>query len=317
MNAVLEVSAPVFGLGFLGYFAVKFGWFSTAHADGLARFVYNFAVPLLLLRTLAGAGAADIPWRLVLAYYAPVAVFYAAGMLVSRGAFKREFGAQVITGFACSYGNAILLGLPLALLTFDAHGQLAFFILLAFHALTAFTVTTLALEYGRASGSRAPGIGRKLTRMAKGVGTNPVLLGVIAGIVFNRLDWRIPGPLDALAAFMQSAVTPCALFALGATLTRYGIAGRITQTAFIIAAKCILFPLAVWLCCRYAFDIGALWSAVAALLAAQPVGVNVFIFAERYNTARALATTSVFLSTVFSLVSIPFVLYLIELHALR
>jgi len=318
MNAVLEVSAPVFGLGFLGYFAVRFNWFSTAHADGLARFVYHFAVPLLLFRTLAGAAPdGDIPWRLVLAYYAPVAVFYAAGMLVSRGVFKRDFAAQVITGFACSYGNAILLGLPLALLTFGEEGQVAFLILLAFHALSAFTVTTLALEFGRASKpGGAATFGAKAARMAKGVAANPVLLGVIAGIVFNRLDWRIPGPLDQLAAFMQQAVTPCALFALGATLTRYGIAGRITQTAFIIAAKCALFPVAVWLSCMW-LGIGPLWSAVAALMAAQPVGVNVFIFAERYNAARALATTAVFLSTVFSLASIPFVLYLIELYALR
>ncbi|MDD9855058.1 MAG: AEC family transporter, partial [Gammaproteobacteria bacterium] len=322
MNAVLEVSAPVFGLGFLGYFAVRFNFFSAAHADGLARFVYHFAVPLLLFRTLAGAAAGDIPWRLVLAYYAPVAAFYAAGMFISGAVFKRGFGAQVITGFACSYGNAILLGLPLALLTFGAEGQLAFFILLAFHALSAFTVTTLALEYGRAAGDRGHGghgghaLGRKLAGMAKGVATNPVLLGVIAGILFNRLDWRIPGPLDTLAAFMQNAVTPCALFALGATLTRYGIAGRITQTAFIIAAKCMAFPLAVWCSCMW-FGIAPLWSAVAALMAAQPVGVNVFIFAERYNTARALATTAVFLSTVFSLASLPLVLYLIDLYALR
>ena len=70
-------------------------------------------------------------------------------MLVSRFAFKRDFGAQVITGFSFSYGNAILLGLPLALLTFGEKGAFPFFILLAFHALAAFTVTTIALEYGR------------------------------------------------------------------------------------------------------------------------------------------------------------------------
>jgi len=315
MHAVFEISAPVFGIGFIGYFAVRFGLFSAAHADGLARFVYHFAVPLLLFRTLAQAAAGDIPWALVFAYYAPVAVFYAAGMLASRFIFKRNFGAQVITGFAFSYGNAILLGLPLALLTFGQDGALPFFILLAFHALTAFTITTLALEYGRA-GRAGDGPGARLARMAKGVFTNPVLLGVIAGAVFNRLGWRLPGALDSLAAFMQNAVTPCALFALGATLTRYRVAGRLTQTAVIIAAKCVAFPLAVWFSCRLLFDIEPLWAAMAALLAAQPVGVNVFIFAERYQTARALATTAVFLSTLFSLISIPLLLYFIEMTLL-
>ncbi|MDD9858109.1 MAG: AEC family transporter [Gammaproteobacteria bacterium] len=315
MNIVLEVSTPVFGLGLLGYFAARMGYFSTHHADGLAKFVYDFAVPLLLFRTLAGAGqVGDIPWRLVVAYYTPMAVFYAAGMLISRLAFKRDFNAQVITGFSFSYGNAILLGLPLALLTFGEEDALPFFILLAFHALLAFTLTTLALEYGRSGGQA---VGPRLAGMLKGVLTNPILVGVAAGALFNRLGWAIPGPLDALAAFMQNAVTPCALFALGATLTRYGIAGRIKQTGVIILAKCALFPLAVWLSCRWVFAIEPLWSAVAALMAAQPVGVNVFIFAERYNTARAMATTAVFLSTVFSLLSIPVLLYFIDLYALR
>ena len=320
MNVVFEVSIPIFGIGLLGYFATRLGYFSRDNAEGLARFVYNFAVPLLLFRTLANAdqvGAAHIddgPWRLVLGYYAPMAIFYFLGMLVSRFAFKRDFGAQVITGFSFSYGNAILLGLPLALLTFGEKGAFPFFILLAFHALAAFTVTTIALEYGR---SADLSIKTKLVNMAKGIATNPIIIGIIAGAAVNRLGWAVPAPLDALAGFMQNAVTPCALFALGATLTGYGVAGRLTQTSVIILAKCVAFPLVVWVSCRHVFGVDPLWAIVATLLAAQPVGVNIFIFAERYNTARAMATTAVFLSTTFSLLSIPLLLYFIDLHGLR
>lgn len=315
MNVVFEVSLPVFGLGLLGYFATRLGYFSRDNAEGLANFVYNFAVPLLLFRTLAHADQTGaIPWRLVLGYYAPMAVFYCGGMLVSRLLFRQPFEAQVITGFSCSYGNAILLGLPLALLTFGEEGALPFFILLAFHALCAFTVTTIALEYGRSEGLPA---GLRLGNMVKGLATNPILIGIIAGIAFNRLGWGVPVALDTLAGFMQNAVTPCALFALGATLTGYGIGGRIKQTCVIIFAKCVAFPLVVWVSCRYVFGIDPLSAIVATLLAAQPVGVNIFIFAERYNTARAMATTAVFLSTTFSLLSIPVLLYLIDVYGLR
>ena len=315
MNVVFEVSMPVFGIGLLGYFATRLGYFSRDHANGLANFVYDFAVPLLLFRTLAQADlVGDIPWRLVLGYYAPMAVFYFGGVLVSRFAFKRDFEAQVITGFSFSYGNAILLGLPLALLTFGEEGSIPFFILLAFHALSAFTVTTIALEYGRSEGVS---VGPRLAGILKGVLTNPIIIGVIAGMAFNRLGLAVPAPLDTLAGFMQNAVTPCSLFALGATLTGYGIAGRLKQTSVIILAKCVVFPLVVWVSCRYVLGIDPLWAIVATLLAAQPVGVSVFIFADRYNTAQAMATTSVFLSTTFSVISIPVLLYLIDFHGLR
>ena len=46
------------------------------------------------------------------------------------------------------------------------------------------------------------------------------------------------------------------------------------------------------------------------LLAAQPTGVNVYLFAQRYGTAQALASTTIFLSTAFSIFSLPVVLYL-------
>jgi len=91
--------------------------------------------------------------------------------------------------------------------------------------------------------------------------------------------------------------------------------GEQDALAFFILLAFTLTTLAVWLSCRWVFAIEPRWSAVAALRAAQPVGVNVFIFAKRYNTARAMATTAVFLSTVFSLLSIP--VYLIDLYALR
>ena len=315
MNVVFEVSIPVFGLGLLGYLATRLGYFSRDNADALAKFVYGFAVPLLLFRTLANADqVGDIPWRLVLGYYLPMAGFYFLGMLISRVGFKRAFKAQVITGFSFSYGNAILLGLPLALLTFGEEGAIPFFILLGFHALSAFTVTTVALEYGCNEGRSAAAL---LGGMLKGIASNPIIIGVVAGATLNRLGWSVPAALDTLAGFMQNAVTPCALFALGSTLTGYGIAGRLKQVSVIILAKCVAFPLVVWISCRYGFGIDPLWAIVATLLAAQPVGVNVFTFAERYQSARAMATTAIFLSTTFSLLSIPVLLYLIDLHGLR
>jgi malonate transporter len=57
------------------------------------------------------------------------------------------------------------------------------------------------------------------------------------------------------------------------------------------------------------FAFSAHWTFIAVLMASQPTGINAYLFAERYNTAQALATTSVFLSISFSLLSIPVLLY--------
>lgn len=89
------------------------------------------------------------------------------------------------------------------------------------------------------------------------------------------------------------------------------------EISVIIFAKCVALPLVVWASCRYAFGVDPFSAMVATLLAAQPVGINIFIFAERYHTARTMASTAVFMSTTFSLLSIPLLLFLIETYALR
>ena len=53
MDIVFAISIPVFGIGLLGYFAAALGYFSRNHSDGLSHFVHQFAVPLLLFRTIA------------------------------------------------------------------------------------------------------------------------------------------------------------------------------------------------------------------------------------------------------------------------
>ncbi len=52
-------------------------------------------------------------------------------------------------------------------------------------------------------------------------------------------------------------------------------------------------------------------------MAAQPVGVTPFIFAERYNVNRPLAATTILLSSVVSMFTITFILYLFTAMGLQ
>ena len=84
-----------------------------------------------------------MPLDLIGSYYLPIAIFYLLGMQVAKYLFARPFEGQVITGFSFCYGNAVLLGLPLVLLTLGDEASLPYFILLSIHALSLFTVTTV------------------------------------------------------------------------------------------------------------------------------------------------------------------------------
>jgi predicted permease len=303
----------VFGLGLLGYLATRLGWFSDEAAGGLARFVFDFAVPLMLVRVLAQARLPSaFPWPFLASFYVPAAALYALGMLVSGRVFGRDLMGRTMSGFSCSFGNSVLLGLPLAMLTFGQDGMLPYFILLSAHGLGYFTVTTVLLEYARRQD-------RPLSRLplsvARGLVTNPIILGLIAGGLLNLTGLSLPGPVDRTLEYMQLAVTPCALFSLGASLVQCRIAGGLAEPLVLVTIKNVLMPLLVWLTAVPLLGLPAPWSQAAVLLAAQPTGVNVYLFAARYAAARDLVTTTVFLSTALSLVSVAVALYLLQTFA--
>ena len=310
MNAVIDVVAPVFGLGLIGYVAARLGWFSESMAQGLARFVFDYAIPLLLVRMFSGARLPNqVPIELWVGFYTPVFAVYALGILLSARQFDRGFMEQVIAGFGCAFGNTVLLGLPIVLLFFGDDGIVPFFILISVHGLSLFTVTTVLLEYGR----NAKNSLRTLPfEVFKGLVKNPIIVGIAVGLILNRAAIPLPGPIDQVAEYMQQAVAPCALFSLGASLTRYGLVGRLQESLQLIAMKMLLMPALVWILTSVVFELSPLVAMVATLTAAQPVGVNVYLFAQRYHSAQALATTSVFLSTVFSIATLPLLLYLFQ-----
>ena len=195
----------------------------------------------------------------------------------------RPWTGRTISGFSCSFGNAVLLALPLALLTLGNAGMVPFLILIAVHGLGYFTVTTALLEYGRRQDRP---LNRLPSGIARGLATNPIILGLVVGVAMNRLGLSLPGPLDRTFEHMQGAVTPCALFSLGASLTRCRIAGGLAEPLFAIAVKNMLMPILVWVLAVRVFGLPPTWSQAAILLAAMPTGVNVYLFAVRYGAAR-------------------------------
>lgn len=58
MEAVMNITAPVFGLGLLGYLAARLGWFPDEAAGGLARFVFDIAAAKDLATTTASLSTA-------------------------------------------------------------------------------------------------------------------------------------------------------------------------------------------------------------------------------------------------------------------
>jgi len=263
----------------------------------------------MLFQAMATAHVFDNPpWRLWLAFFPAAMIIYGIGLVFARWAFHRTYEGAVITGMGASYGNTLLLGIPLIFLVLGEEGLLAGLLIISAHSLILMTLTTVLLEGGRAEGGGTLEIMRGVVL---GMVTNPVILGLVAGLTWNALALPIPGVLNQVLLFLKGAVVPCSLFALGATLARYGMKGRLAQSLVVTVLKLLVMPAIVWVSATYILELNVIWTAAAVLMAAQPTGVNMYLFASRYGTAEAIASTTIFVSTLAAVVVMPVLIYLL------
>ena len=301
MQPLLEVVLPVFLLIGFGYVAVWQRFFSDEAVVGLMAFAQNFAVPCLLFRAIAALdlGAVFAP-ALFFSFYFGASVAFLVGLAGARLLFRRPWEDSIAIGFCTLYSNAVLLGLPI---TERAYGPEALgpnFAIVALQAPFCYVVGLTAMELVRARRAGEGGMGRAILGS---IFRNPVLMGILAGLVVNLSGSALPAVVAEAVDMLASAAIPAALFGLGGVLYRYRPEGDALTIAFVAGVSLILHPAVVWGVGRLvALDPGELRSAV--VTAAMAPGVNAYIFANLYGVARRVAASSVLVGTAASVVTV-------------
>ena len=213
--------------------------------------------------------------------------------------YRITFSEQVVSAFSCSFSNTVLLGIPLVLLAFGDQGALPLFIIIGTHGFVMFPLFTIMMEIGKIG--EAP-LKTLLAKTSYGLITNPLVIGLLGGLGCNLLGITLWKPLDEIAKLLGNAVTPGALFALGATLAGFRKKIQWKELPLVVLMKIIIHPLLVWLLAVIVFSLTeTIWIQVLVILAALPTGVNPFLFASRYNAGQLLSSGAVFISTFISI----------------
>lgn len=301
MTTALDIVLPMFALMLCGYLAARFRLFSGEAVKGLSTFVFFFAIPALLFRGISRETAADPgQFAIVYAYFSGCLLVFAASMAVGRLAFGLRLQEQAVMAFTATFSNTVLLGIPLIYAAFGQAGILPVTLIASFHSIILLTLATMIVELGAGGGARflhtLPKIGLALLR-------NPLLIAIVAGFAARALGWRLPVVLDHATALLAQAAAPCALFALGATLTSFRVSGNPAQSTYLVIVKMIGHPLLVWALATRVFALAPIQVAVATVVAALPAGANAFILAERYGVYVERAATAILVTTALSVLT--------------
>ena len=135
----------------------------------------------------------------------------------------------------------------------------------------------------------------------------PTLYTVILALFLNLNQISVPPLVMKPLDFIGGMVTPVLVLTLGFSLSKV----KITSLPVTLWASFIRLGggLAIGLLIVYLFDITGITRSVVVLMSAMPSAVNTYTIAAKYKSEPELVASVVMVTTVISLVLIPFLLY--------
>ena len=244
MSTLLQTLVPIFGLMALGFAACRGGLMDRAGARGLVLFVFNFSIPALLLTSMAGLVLPEDPdWTFLIAFYAGSLVVYGSGLLTGR-AFGRPLKDQAIFGMGAAFSNLVLIGIPVVMTALGPDASLPMLAIIGLHSATFMPLTVLLVQ---ADASAETSGAARAAALAGDVLRNPIILGIVAGLLVNVSGVTLWDPVTAILDFLGAAAVPCALFAMGASLAGFPLTGELVPSLAVTTLKLVAHPLLVWL----------------------------------------------------------------------
>ncbi len=296
MEKVFVITLPFFALIGCGYLA---GWKKIVPEAGIAginTFVFYFALPSLLFRTMATRPLGEILDLTFMGAYATATLaVFALGGVAARLLFSTGLGGSALVGLSGCYSNIGYLGLPLLIALLGEEVGVPVALVLAVDLVVSMSIAIVFLEAGREhDGNGLSG----LKKIVKGVALNPLALAIAGGILVSALDWGLFAPLDTFTRILGAAAGPSALFALGASLVGRPISSGFRMVSLMTFLKLVIHPIAVWVVMTQMFSIEPLWAASAVLVAGLPVAGTVFVLSQRYDVLVARVSTSILITTI-------------------
>ena len=310
MNAFVQLaalSAPLFALVLVGSLIGRSDRWPPSYSEALSRFVIAVPLPALLFRLMSDLSALPpVDARLLIAYFGGCFVVFVLARAVALAVFRLDGVGQSVFALGGIFSNNVFLGIPLARAALGEAAMPSISLVLVFNSLVLWTLVTVSVEWARHGELSVKGFGNT----ARSVLTNPLVASILLGAAFGLTGWKIPALIDVPLAMLADSAVPLSLVVLGMGLAQYGLRSGIEVAVGITMMKLIAQPLAVW-AVAWMLGLPRLETQAIVLLAALPVGINVYLMAREFRTLEAAVASSMILSTVIAAVSTPLTLALL------
>ncbi len=306
----LNATMPVLLMMVLGWFLHKTPLLDDDFAYKLNNFVFKVALPVQLFKNLADADFHAV-WDTKVVIFSFVVSLLSIFIMLGLSFLLKDRSLRAEFTQAGYRSSQALLGAALLTNIYGHTGSLA---LILIGAVPLYNVAAVALLTVMAPGGH---LSRKtIGKALKGVVTNPIIIGIFAGLLWSLLDIPQPEIFSRSVSTLAATASPVGLIALGACIdfkkANACLKPALVSTAFKLVIFTALFlPAAIWLLgCRGEVLVTML------IMLASPTTVTCFSMARSMGHDGTLSSSVVMLTTLFSSFTFTFWLFLLKTLAL-
>ncbi len=280
----------------LGMLAKKSSAVKESFLKELNGVVFKVFFPFIMFNNLYAVdfGRLSNAFYVVFAFTATLVVILTVFFTVPF--FVKENSRKGVVMQAIFRSNSVLFAIPLTESVFGKEGAVMASILVAF-IVPLYNITSVAiLEYFR---------GGKVSFLTlfKNILKNPLILGAMAGVLFNLLPVTMPESLVKPIAELNSMATPLSLFVLGGTLHASNMKKNALPLFAGTSLKLLVIP-SIMVTIMSALGLRGAELFVVFCMFATPVAAASYPMAQSMGGDADLAGEYVVVSTLFSIVTI-------------
>ena len=303
MDTVLILARQIlqmFLLGALGFLLFRGKKVSQEGSRVLGNILIYLALPATIIN---GFLVERTPEHLLGILYSAVAaaVLLLVSMLISRAFFRKD----PIASFAGAFSNPGFFGIPLII---ASAGRGAVFYVACFVAFLNIGQWTYGVSLLTGQPLRQGLHWRQLIRA-------PFILAILVGLMLFLTQIRLPSVIEGCLSTVASLNTPLAMFTVGIYLAQVNLRSMLRHRAVyeVALVRLLVIPLVSLLLLSLLPRVLNDMKFALLLATACPVGTNVAVYAHLHRKNYPYAVETVVISTLFSIITIPAVVWLSNL----
>ena len=300
----LNATGPIFLMMVFGLFLRKVGILDEDFANRMNKVVFKIPLPFLLFGDLAAVDFSKV-WNIkfIVFCFVVTLISITISTLVSCLWRDKSIRGEFIQD---SYrSSAALLGIAFILNIYGNAGMAPLMIIASVPLYNVMAVVVLSVfkpDQGKLDGT-------VLKRTLKGIVTNPIILGIVAGTLWSLLRLPFPKILDSTVGNLAKTATPLGLMAMGGSLHFGKVFSRLKASVActfmkLIGYEALFLPLAI----RCGFTKDKLVSIIIMLGSASTV--TCFVMAKNMGHEGSFSSGVVLLTTLFSAFTLTVWLFL-------